>query len=159
MYRERRRWRGEGGLIGRTGERVTKIAGKYSPTRTLAAGLSTPMFFKIVAPSLVTCTPSLWGPLETSTLSWEGEGKGQQSCVIECICACVHPYHSLGSKGALDEVANSNGTDKGALAEREEKRASEIYLSKRIFPFLHPSPVWLSPLYPPLLQPGGSVPG
>ena len=47
------------------------------PTRTLAAGLSTPMLFKIVAPSLVTCTPALWGPIDTSTLSWTGvEGRG-----------------------------------------------------------------------------------
>ena len=42
---------------------------EYIPTRTLAAGLSTPILLRIVAPSFVTWIPALCGPCDTKTLS------------------------------------------------------------------------------------------
>lgn len=69
---------------------------KYSPTRTFAAGLSTPMDFKMVAPSLVTwIPPGLWGDVEIKILSWVWR---VSSVHIQCRYLSATLYHfTLGN--------------------------------------------------------------
>lgn len=111
-----------------------------SPTRTLAAGLSTYRDLRMVAPSLVTIM-SFVRPILCRILSWQEQHITSNilglslhchgfwlSLVLQNLLNCWLTYHALGPKSGLDKVSYCHCANKRSLRQAEEASGGVMHL-------------------------------